>query len=311
MKTTCIIDNYNYSRYLNKAVESALNQSVSFDEIIIVDDGSTDQSVEIIRDFESRNKKIKAIIKENGGQLSAFNRGYEESSGEIIAFLDADDYYDEDFLMEMLHVFERFEDVDHIFCDSNIVDQNNEHKYIKERYRYKKDIHFGKTIVKTYSLFSWTGNSTSMNIFRRRILDKFLPLDMENTFRISADRPVVMGVSLAGGSKYYLKRALVNYRIHGDNLYQGNKKSKSRYYEYQRRLVNEDMFQKLLKKMDMDSVYLNRLLLEEYLSKPSKTLRETMTYLYIVLMGQYAVFNKLGMSVRILSVFLFQKNTAR
>jgi glycosyltransferase involved in cell wall biosynthesis len=58
MITTCIIDNYNYARYLLEAIESALSQSVPFDEIIIVDDGSSDCSIEIIEMYEKNFSQI-------------------------------------------------------------------------------------------------------------------------------------------------------------------------------------------------------------------------------------------------------------
>jgi glycosyltransferase involved in cell wall biosynthesis len=248
-------------------------------------------------------------MKMNGGQLSAFNRGFEDSDGDVIAFLDADDFYENNFLEEMLKIFDVFVDVDHIFCDSLIVNQNSEVQTVKERYRYKNDIHFGKTAVKTFNLYSWTGNSTSMNIFRRGILEKILPFDMEDTFRISADRPIIMGVSLASGGKYYLKKTLVNYRIHGENLYQENSKIKSRYYEYDRRLINEKMFGKLLERVGIEDSYFCTLILEEFLSKPTKNRRETMTYLMMVWSSVEAVFIKLLVSTRILWAFIIQKGT--
>jgi glycosyltransferase involved in cell wall biosynthesis len=83
-----IINNYNYDRYVRMAIESALHQSWQNVEVIVVDDGSTDKSREIIQKYEH---KARIILKENGGQGSAFNAGFAESKGEIILFLDADD----------------------------------------------------------------------------------------------------------------------------------------------------------------------------------------------------------------------------
>jgi len=83
-----IITNYNYGRFLPEAIESALNQSYQPVEVIVVDDGSTDGSQQLITDYGER---IVPLFKENGGQGSAFNAGFEISQGEIICFLDADD----------------------------------------------------------------------------------------------------------------------------------------------------------------------------------------------------------------------------
>ncbi len=83
-----IINNYNYGRFLKEAIDSALNQTYLNTEVIVVDDGSTDNSREIIADYGDR---IIPVLKENGGQASAFNAGFNASQGEVIIFLDSDD----------------------------------------------------------------------------------------------------------------------------------------------------------------------------------------------------------------------------
>src|SRR5262245_33988125 len=83
-----IINNYNYGRFLRDAIESALGQTYPRTEVIVVDDGSTDDSRTIIRGYSSR---IRTIFKKNGGQSSAFNAGFRHSRGQVICFLDADD----------------------------------------------------------------------------------------------------------------------------------------------------------------------------------------------------------------------------
>src|SRR5687768_5034795 len=83
-----VINNYNYGRYLGPAIDSALQQSYPCVEVIVVDDGSTDHSRAVIAGYGHR---IIPIYKANGGQASALNAGYEESQGEIVIFLDADD----------------------------------------------------------------------------------------------------------------------------------------------------------------------------------------------------------------------------
>ena len=83
-----IISSYNYAPYLNAAIDSALNQSYSNIEVIVVDDGSKDDSPKIISGY---GNKIISILKENGGQASSMNAGFKASHGEIIIFLDSDD----------------------------------------------------------------------------------------------------------------------------------------------------------------------------------------------------------------------------
>ena len=88
---TVLITNYNYGRFLREAIDSALNQTYRNVEVVVVDDGSTDESREIIDGYGGR---IVSVLKENGGQGSAFNAGIAASRGEIICLLDADDSFD-------------------------------------------------------------------------------------------------------------------------------------------------------------------------------------------------------------------------
>ena len=87
-----LIDTYNHDRFIEQAIVSALEQDFpeSEREIIVVDDGSTDRTPEIVKKFEPR---VRLLRKENGGQASAFNAGIPECRGEIVAFLDGDDWW--------------------------------------------------------------------------------------------------------------------------------------------------------------------------------------------------------------------------
>lgn len=84
-----IINNYNYDRFLAEAIDSALNQTYPHIEVIVVDDGSTDNSRKIIANYGDRTT---AILQENGKQGAALNSGFAASCGDIVLFLDSDDY---------------------------------------------------------------------------------------------------------------------------------------------------------------------------------------------------------------------------
>ena len=83
-----VINNYNYARFLRQAIDSALEQTYPV-EVVVVDDGSTDDSVEAIASY---GDKIRAVLKSNGGQGSAFNAGFAAARGDILVLLDSDDY---------------------------------------------------------------------------------------------------------------------------------------------------------------------------------------------------------------------------
>ena len=88
MLASIIIDNYNYGRFLRETLDSALAQTHLHLEVIVVDDGSTDDSRGIIATYGNR---VIPVFKENGGQASAFNAGFAASRGDIVLFLDSDD----------------------------------------------------------------------------------------------------------------------------------------------------------------------------------------------------------------------------
>ncbi len=88
LKVSIIINNFNYAEYLAPCIESAIGQAYSNIEVIVSDDGSTDNSRAII---ESYGSSIVATFNPNAGQAAALNAGYKRSSGDLVIFLDADD----------------------------------------------------------------------------------------------------------------------------------------------------------------------------------------------------------------------------
>ena len=88
LRASIVINNYNYERYIEQAIRSALAQTYAEVEVIVVDDGSTDGSREIIERYAA---SLQAVFKKNGGQTSAMNAGFGASSGDVVFFLDADD----------------------------------------------------------------------------------------------------------------------------------------------------------------------------------------------------------------------------
>ena len=91
---TIIIPTYNYALYLGKALQSCISQSYSNLEIIVIDDGSTDNTREVVQGFH--DDRIRYHYQENLGVSASRNRGLELAQGEFIAFLDADEYLTDD-----------------------------------------------------------------------------------------------------------------------------------------------------------------------------------------------------------------------
>jgi glycosyltransferase involved in cell wall biosynthesis len=97
MKASVIITSYNYEKFVVECVQSVLNQSVDDIEIILVNDGSSDNTVPLVEKMFNMGK-VKLIDKENGGQLSAFNSAMSHITGDIVFFIDADDMYEPNYI---------------------------------------------------------------------------------------------------------------------------------------------------------------------------------------------------------------------
>ena len=103
---------YNKEKSVRSTLESVLNQSYTDWELVIVDDGSTDNSLIVVREklSELGNEKVKVFHQENGGVCSARNRGIQEAKGEYIALLDGDDLWDKEYLAEQVKMILDFPD---------------------------------------------------------------------------------------------------------------------------------------------------------------------------------------------------------
>jgi glycosyltransferase involved in cell wall biosynthesis len=126
-KTSVIICAYNYARFLPRCLESARSQSQAADEIIVVDDGSADETAEVVKRFP----QVRYICQENAGKAAAFNRGFRESQGDLICHLDADDYWLPGKLERVIEAFARY-DAGGILHEAIYVDGEDRYLYGSE-----------------------------------------------------------------------------------------------------------------------------------------------------------------------------------
>lgn len=122
-----IVPVYNTAKFLNKCIESIVNQKLLHTEILIINDGSTDDSFLLAKELESQHPKlIKVFDKPNGGLSDARNYGLEKAVGKYISFIDSDDYVDED--MHKIMLTEALKnDIDVVFCDFEVVNEDYQH----------------------------------------------------------------------------------------------------------------------------------------------------------------------------------------
>lgn len=281
MKTTCLINNYNYVDYLPEAINSAVNQTVKFDEIIIVDDASTDNSAEIITKF-AEEANIKAVLKQkNQGQLSSFNQGFLAATGDIIFFLDADDMYKCEYLENALKFYQRYQECNFLFC---AYQKFGVESGIFQEYDFDRDN--GYSVLKTLCLGEWIGSITSTISMRREILNKILPISFPYTedWRVRADDCLVWGSSLVGAKKFYMSQPSVMYRIHKNNNFHNDKSLGINIsFEYRRLLKKSALFNYIMQKNSLSlPLFLAYTSLQELKTIPCPTKKDFALYLKII-----------------------------
>lgn len=218
----CLITNYNYSAFIEECIESALSQSTSFDLILVVDDGSTDDSKSIIESIAHRNPSVKLIAKENGGQLSGFNAAVNLiTNGDRVFFLDADDVYPPDYLELTL--------ANLALCPSDFT-YCKDYLFTSSKSPLTTAIANSETaeIVPATSALSraascWFGGPTSCITVSGSLFHKIFPYPFEPDWRSRADDVIVYASSIISSRKLYLPSINIGYRTHPNNGYLNRK----------------------------------------------------------------------------------------
>jgi len=116
-----IIPTYNRADLLSRAIQSVINQTYKDWELLIIDDGSTDNTKEIVEEFVKKDPRIKYFYQENKGQGAARNLGIRESKGEYIAFLDSDDEFLENKIEKSVKIFNEDKNIGMIYSNAIII----------------------------------------------------------------------------------------------------------------------------------------------------------------------------------------------
>ena len=203
---TVIIPVYNGSKYIQIAIDSILSQTYNNYEIIVIDDGSTDDTREKLKPYKG---KIRYIYQENQGSAAARNVGINLAKGDLIAFLDADDYWSmPEKLAKQINYFNENPSLGCINTGWKIVDSAGKH--IKSVQPWHK--------APQLDLETWLKKKcvrTSAMVFRQEWLEKVGGFDEE--LRQSHDVDLILRLSLAGCETVWLKEETVCYRQHGEN----------------------------------------------------------------------------------------------
>ena len=211
---TVLIDTYNHAGFIAEAIESVLQQDFSGEsmEILVVDDGSSDGTAEVVGKFAPR---VRLISKANGGQASAFNAGIPEARGEIVAFLDGDDWWAAGKLEKVLAAFgddAHVGLVGHGFTEMHL-DGGQRTEVARE------PIRFRVTSAETAQQFRMVRGflGTSRMAYRREVLEQIG--GVPETLRFEADE-YLFTVGALLRDVLILPESLTFYRLHDKNLFQ-------------------------------------------------------------------------------------------
>lgn len=173
-KVSIIIPVYKVEKYLNTCVESAINQSYTNLQVILVDDGSPDSSPRICDEYAQIDKRIIVIHKANGGLSDARNRGLDSSIGDYVLFLDSDDYIEENTVEKLLKAIIS-SNADAAICNYRYVWPNNPEKGKKEAEQLpiKDEVVSAQIIMKEkmFELKPWYWSMVCGKLFKKSLFD--------------------------------------------------------------------------------------------------------------------------------------------
>ena len=206
-KVSVIIPNYNYAQYLGEAIDSVLEQTYKNIEIVVVNNGSTDNSLEVL---EKYSKEISLVNQENQGQSGARNAGLEKATGDYIAFLDADDLWDKQKIEKQLLLFTN--KIELVYCGINQFSDSTQMIIRKQIPVFRGSC--SEAFI-DYPGVSIVLSGESTCIFTRSLLEKVGRFDSELNSAAGWD-------FFRRCSKFsdfdFVSEPLVTYRIHSSNM---------------------------------------------------------------------------------------------
>lgn len=238
-----VVNNYNYGNFIEEAIDSALRQMEPPDELVVVDDGSTDGSQDILHRYQLTHG-IKLIEQKNQGQLRAVRRGFAAATGDVIVMLDSDDSFLDGYLARLRRIYRDDTDISFVFTEPEV--RGTERAGVRETRRILDHMAFpvgcvGQTKWAAMLFGEFVGVPTSGISLGKSLADRImsLPDSIDDTVEISslkrhilgisaheaskfgfaADAIIVRCASALGADKFYNSQPGFVYRIHGSNKY--------------------------------------------------------------------------------------------
>lgn len=235
IKVSVIVPIYNAAQYLEKCLDSIVNQTLKEIEIVLVDDGSTDSSAEICKNYLS-DSRVTYYHKENEGLAAARDDGMMRAKGEYIGFVDSDDWIEPD-MYEKMYAAAKSNNSDVVFC--NCIQNENGYRFSREipvgaydREKIKTEL-----LPKTLAFISKDGGKRSirwsncMRIYKTETLNKN-GIKFDRRLRRSQDLQLTYEAMLVAQNFYYIDEPLYHNRVVADSLSRGYTKNMWPLYTY-------------------------------------------------------------------------------
>lgn len=233
---TFVVTSFNYEKYVLKTLESIKNQTYENIEIIVVDDKSSDNSVEIVKKFAEKNKNLPIQLiepPENKGQMAAIQTGLKNANGVFISFVDSDDILVKDYAKTLIRVHMstsvafasaqiiEIGENDEVHTTYSVSSFHREKQFELKSLENLLDVDVDnvdfKVLTKKETPFGgWYWCPMSANMFRKSSLDLFLKYDSPENWKICPDKFLLNFANLIGGSAL-VYAPLVGYRRHENN----------------------------------------------------------------------------------------------
>ena len=226
-----IITNYNYGRFLKRAIDSALAQTYPDMQVVVVDDASTDDSVAVIRGYQDR--VLPVLQARNGGQAAAFNAGFRASRGDVVLFLDADDWLYPHAVRRVVEAMPP----EAAQAQFRLHLVNGDGRQLDLLPAPEVTFDRGDVVPILLARGRYENTVTSGNAFARRTLASILPIP-EESFRISADGYLVT-LSPFSGPIVAIDEPLGAYAVHGSNYWAGSSGTVAEPARFRRALLHD------------------------------------------------------------------------
>lgn len=231
-----IVPIYNVEKYLNKCIESIVNQTYENIEIILIDDGSNDNSGIICDEYAKKDNRIIVVHKENGGVSSARNKGLKIAKGEWISFVDADDWIEQTFCQTLLNKVTQ-EQADIALCGYNRITDNR----IEKINANNQEVFLNSNEYLVKSLNPQTGfGFCHMKLIKKEVLKS---ISFNERIEVGEDALFNIQLSTYIKKTVFLKQPLYNYRINNQSVVKRYDENYANKYLKSMKIIEEYIWQ--------------------------------------------------------------------